>query len=61
MKRNELVARLERSGCYLVRHGGLHDIYRNPVNGQVQSVPRHREINERLARKILRTLTEEHK
>ena len=61
MKRLDLVAKLERGGCYLVRHGGLHDIYKNPVSGQIQSVPRHREINERLARKILRVLTEQGK
>ena len=58
MKRRELVAKLEHGGCYLARHGGLHDIYKNPVSGQMQAVPRHNEINEMLARKILRTLTE---
>ena len=58
MKRKELVARLVHGGCHLVRHGGLHDIYKNAVTGRIQSVPRHNEINERLARKILQTLTE---
>ena len=50
---------LEKSGCYLIRHGGKHDIYHNPNNGRTESVPRHREINERLARKILKSLTSE--
>jgi hypothetical protein len=26
------------------RHGGRHDIYRNPANGRQAPVPRHREI-----------------
>ena len=37
-------------------HGGKHDIYYNPDRGISQPVPRHREINERLAKKILREL-----
>lgn len=51
MKRRDLVKRLEIGGCELLRHGGRHDIYHNPVTG-------HREINEILAKKILRSLTE---
>ena len=34
MKRQELVRRLEASGCELHRHGKRHDIYRNPANGR---------------------------
>jgi len=44
------------SGLQL-RHGAKHDIYHNPELGISQPVPRHREINERLAKKILRDLT----
>ena len=58
MKRKDLVAKLEQGGCLLARHGRLHDIYRNPINGNMQPVPRHREVNERLALKILRVLLE---
>lgn len=58
MKRRDLVKRLESVGCELLRHGGRHDIYHNPVTGRSEPVPRHREINEILARKILRSLTE---
>ena len=57
MKRNDLVAQLERAGCVLLRHGARHDIYHNPHTGRSQPVPRHREIHELLARKILRDLT----
>jgi len=42
--------------CEFVRHGGNHDWYRNPRTGVSQPVPRHREINELLARHILRKL-----
>ena len=58
MKRRDLVTRLEEAGCELLRHGGRHDIYHNPATGRSEPVPRHREINEILARKILRSLTE---
>ncbi len=56
MKRSELLRLLIAAGCVLVRHGGRHDIYRNPSNGKMQPVPRHSEIDEALARHILRHL-----
>lgn len=56
MKRSELLRLLLAAGCVLVRHGGRHDIYRNPTTGKVQPVPRHSEIDEILARHILRHL-----
>lgn len=60
MKRNDLVRQLEEAGCILLRHGGKHDIYHNPKTGMTQPIPRHREINEYLAKKILRDLTKEY-
>ena len=56
MKRRDLVAGLERSGCTLLRHGAKHDIYHQPKSGKSEPVPRHREINEFLAKKILKAL-----
>lgn len=56
MKRVELVKTIEGLGCEFVRHGGKHDWYRNPTTGICQPVPRHREINEHLARRIIRLL-----
>jgi predicted RNA binding protein YcfA (HicA-like mRNA interferase family) len=56
VKRRDLIAKLEAGGCELLRHGGSHDIYHNPSTGMSQPVPRHREINELLAKKILRDL-----
>ncbi len=56
MKRRELVRLLEREGCRLLRSGGGHDIYYNPITGQRQPVPRHAEIDEHLARHIRKYL-----
>lgn len=56
MKRTDLIRKLENAGGELVRYGGNHDWYRNPKNGVAQPVPRHREINEFLAKHILKKL-----
>ena len=56
MKRVDLVRHLEAHGCTLLRDRGKHSVYVNPSNNQVSSVPRHREINDYLARKICRDL-----
>ncbi|MDA7652781.1 type II toxin-antitoxin system HicA family toxin [bacterium] len=56
MKRQKLIQKLKQAGCILIRHGGKHDIYHNPSNGKSQPIPRHREINEILANKIIRDL-----
>jgi mRNA interferase HicA len=56
MKRTDLVRKLEEAGCLLARHGGNHDWYRNPKTGVSQPLPRHREINEFLAKHILKKL-----
>jgi mRNA interferase HicA len=57
VKRIDLIKALEEQGCELVRHGGKHDWYRNPATGVSQPVPRHREIKEPLARRIIRMLS----
>jgi predicted RNA binding protein YcfA (HicA-like mRNA interferase family) len=59
MKREALIAQLTRAGCIFVRHGARHDLYRNPVTGRQQPIPRHSEIDEHLARHILKILTAE--
>jgi len=56
MKRIDLIKALDSSGCVLIRHGAKHDWYQNPATGVTQAVPRHREIKEHLARRILRML-----
>lgn len=56
MKRRDLVKVLTDMGCVLVRHGGKHDWYMNPQTKQSQPIPRHTEINENLAKSIIRKL-----
>ena len=57
MKRRDLVQKIEEIGCVFIRHGGKHDWYQNPGNNICQPVPRHKEINERLAQHIIKLLS----
>lgn len=52
MKQRDLIKKLEDAGFSFERHGGNHDIYRR--GGVIEKVPRHKEVNEDLARMILR-------
>ncbi|MBK9411004.1 MAG: type II toxin-antitoxin system HicA family toxin [Gemmatimonadetes bacterium] len=56
MKRVDLIRHLEAQGCRLLREGGSHSVYLNPEKRRVSTVPRHREVNDFLARKICRDL-----
>jgi predicted RNA binding protein YcfA (HicA-like mRNA interferase family) len=56
VKRLDLIKLLKENGCELLRNGAKHDIYHNPGKGTTQPIPRHREINEFLAKKILKDL-----
>ncbi|MEO7512474.1 MAG: type II toxin-antitoxin system HicA family toxin [Gemmatimonadaceae bacterium] len=56
MKRLDLIRHLEAHGCRLLREGGSHSVYLNPEKRRVSTVPRHREVNDFLARKICRDL-----
>ncbi|MTJ09442.1 type II toxin-antitoxin system HicA family toxin [Anabaena sp. UHCC 0253] len=56
MKRRDLIKELEAMGCIFIRHGGNHDWYQNPITKVSQPIPRHREINENLAKHILKIL-----
>ena len=59
MKRRDLIRKLEEVGAIFIRHGGKHDWYQNPATKWAQPVPRHTEINEMLARSIIRKLGSE--
>ncbi|CCI26242.1 type II toxin-antitoxin system HicA family toxin [Microcystis aeruginosa] len=52
MKRINLIRHLEAYGCEFLREGGNHTIYVNRVNQKSSAIPRHREINEFLTRKM---------
>jgi len=59
MKRKELVRQLEETGCILIRRGRRHDWYQNPETRISQPVPRHNEINDHLAKHIIKTLKQD--
>jgi predicted RNA binding protein YcfA (HicA-like mRNA interferase family) len=57
MKRLDLVRIIEQNGAVLIRHGSDHDWYKNLNTSIAESVPRHREIKEPLAKKIIKRLS----
>ncbi len=54
MKRRILIKMLERKGWYLLRNGSNHDIYTDGEHKE--AIPRHPDINERLAKHIIKKL-----
>ncbi len=52
MKRKDLIKKLEEAGFEFKRSGGRHDIYARGKD--IEEVPRHKEINEITAKKILK-------
>jgi mRNA interferase HicA len=56
MKRVDVIRHVESFGCRLLRDKGKHTVYFNPENNQTTTIPRHREVNEYLVRKICRDL-----
>ncbi len=52
MKRKDLIKLLEQNGWILERNGARHDIY---SKGNIfETIPRHREIDEKLAKAIIK-------
>ena len=56
MKRVELLKYLRRQGCEMIREGRRHSWWRNERGDRRSAIPRHREIDDLLARKICRDL-----
>lgn len=56
MKRIDLIRHLRVNGCILLREGANHSVFFNVITKRVSTVPRHREIDDFLARKICRDL-----
>lgn len=52
MKQRDLIKRLEQVGFMFDRHGSRHDVYRRGKD--IEEVPRHANIDERLAKAILK-------
>jgi mRNA interferase HicA len=53
MKKRELERELKSLGWWMQRQGSKHEIWTN--GSEEEAVPRHREIAETLARKIIKT------
>ena len=58
MKRKDVEKQLRDCGWYFLRHGGKHDVWTNLDGSFAEFVPRHAEINEKLAQVILRRAKE---
>ena len=56
MKRRELIRYLRSRGCEFLREGAKHSWWYNPSLNKRSSVPRHNEVNDRLAEKICKDL-----
>lgn len=56
MKRADLISHLESEGCHFLREGSNHTVYVNRKMKRVSTIPRHREIDDNLCRKICRDL-----
>jgi predicted RNA binding protein YcfA (HicA-like mRNA interferase family) len=52
MKKRELEKRLRQLGWRFLRHGGKHDVWTD--GEREEPIPRHVEINEHLAKSILK-------
>ncbi|MBS1257005.1 MAG: hypothetical protein MAG551_00040 [Candidatus Scalindua arabica] len=56
MKRKDLIRHLEKNGCEFLREGGNHTVYVNRMEKKVSTIPRHREIDKNLAKRICKDL-----
>lgn len=52
MKKRDLEKKFKQAGWFFLRSGADHDIWTNGED--IEAIPRHREINERLAKAIIR-------
>lgn len=52
MKQRDLIKKLEQNGWRLMREGANHIVYTN--GAKCETIPRHREINELLAKAIIK-------
>ena len=57
MKRTELINKITTLGAVLERHGAKHDWYVKKETNVGQAVPRHNEIKETTARRIIKAFS----
>ncbi len=56
MKRSELIRYLNAHGCELLREGGRHSWWQNPLKNKRSAIPRHNKVSDILANKICKDL-----
>ncbi|MFA5857613.1 MAG: type II toxin-antitoxin system HicA family toxin [Elusimicrobiota bacterium] len=56
MKTKEFIRYLSLHNCVLFRQGKKHSVFINLSTRKISTVPRHRELNDFLARKICKDL-----
>jgi len=56
MKRRILIKHLEDHNCHLLREGNRHTVFVNRKVRKSAAIPRHREINEILVKRICKDL-----
>ncbi len=54
MKKKDLEKLLRKNGWKMERQGGNHEVWSNGIS--TEPIPRHREINEQLAKAIIKKL-----
>ena len=52
MKQRDLIKKFTDAGFRFDRHGGSHEIYKR--GDDEEQIPRHKEVNEKLARALIR-------
>jgi hypothetical protein len=57
VKRAKLLKILTAHGCVFVRHGKKHDVWQNLKTHVSERIPRHNDVNEFLAKSIIRKLS----
>ncbi|OGZ17827.1 MAG: addiction module toxin, HicA family [Candidatus Nealsonbacteria bacterium RBG_13_37_56] len=56
MKRKDLIRHLIKNKCVFIREGANHSVFFNPLIKRTSTLPRHKEIDNFLAKKICRDL-----
>jgi len=56
MKRKDLIRYLIKNKCVFIREGANHSVFFNPLIKRTSTLPRHKEIDNFLAKKICRDL-----
>jgi hypothetical protein len=57
MKRNDLIKKITELGATFERHGANHDWYVKKETNVGQAIPRHNEIKETTARRIVKAFS----